>query len=109
MTAPPSTPHPERKWYGLALRHLRIASRLLRAGFPDAAYFNAYHAFECAVSAVIAAKGYQVPPEGKIKIKAGKKTIRYYPSPSGQIKEDSTQSQIDTFCRTGRPIKGLLC
>jgi hypothetical protein len=90
MTAPPSAPHPERKWYGLALRNLRIASRLLRAGFPDAAYFHIYHAFECAVSTVIAAKGYQVPPEGRVKIKVGKKTIRYYPSPSGRIKEDST-------------------
>jgi hypothetical protein len=90
MTAPTSAPRPERKWYGLALRHIRITARLLRAGFPDTAYFHAYHAFECAVSAVIAAKGYEVPPEGKRRIKMGSKTIRYYPSPSGQIKEDST-------------------
>lgn len=38
-----------------------MAERLLRSGFADGAVFHAYHAYECAVSALIAAKGVPVP------------------------------------------------
>jgi len=34
-------PDAKRKWYGLALRHLRMASRLLNLGFGDGATFHA--------------------------------------------------------------------
>lgn len=91
MTIPPaSTPHPERKWYGLALRHLRIASLLLTS-YPDGAFFHCYHAYECAVSALIAARGYPVPPEGRTYyINASGKKVKYYPSPARQITEPSS-------------------
>lgn len=64
MTASATLPDPKRRWYGLAQRHLRMASRLLRAGFPDGAFFHAYHAYERIVCAFIAAQGIPVPPEG---------------------------------------------
>jgi hypothetical protein len=60
---------------------------VLRLGFPDGSAFHTYHAFECAVSALIDAKGYPIPPDGK---KYGPKGIVYYPGPSGQINEPST-------------------
>jgi HEPN domain-containing protein len=65
MTISGAPLHIKRKWYSLALRHLRIASRLLGAGFADGAYFHVYHAYECGVSAFIAAHGVPVPPEGR--------------------------------------------
>lgn len=89
MTTPTVIPHPARKWYWLALRHLRISSRLLRSGFPDSSFFHSYHAFECAVSAVIAAKGWPVPPDGKTVIYAPKRMV-YYSGPGGKIHEPST-------------------
>jgi hypothetical protein len=89
MTASPTGAHPKRKWYELTLRHLRMSLRLLRAGFPDGAYFHAYHAYECAVSALIAARGYNVPPEGKVKGKPG-----YYPAPAGHIPANQSTHQI---------------
>ena len=46
MTTHASAPHPKRKWYGLALRQLRMASRMLGAGFHDGAFFYSYHAFD---------------------------------------------------------------
>jgi HEPN domain-containing protein len=65
MTTISAMPDPKRKWYGLALRHLRMASRLLDSGFADGTVFHAYHAYGCVLSALIAAKGYPVPPDGK--------------------------------------------
>lgn len=62
MTAPIVPPaDAKRKWYSLAQRHRRMAQRLLRAGFADGAMFHTYHAFECTVSALIAAHGVAVP------------------------------------------------
>jgi HEPN domain-containing protein len=46
-------PDPKRKWYGLALRHLRMAARLLDSGFADGAVFHTYHAYECVLSAFV--------------------------------------------------------
>jgi len=80
----------KRPWYGLALRHLRMARRLLLSGFADGAVFHLYHAYECAISAFIAAHGYQVPPEGmtQMLLPSGR-AIKAYPSPSGMIREPS--------------------
>jgi hypothetical protein len=91
MTTPPaSAPHRERQWYGLALRHLRMASLLLTS-YPDGAFFHCYHAYECAVSALIAARGYHVPPEGRTYyVNASGKQVKYYPSPTRQITEPSS-------------------
>lgn len=81
MTTPPVAPaSPPRKWYGLALRNLRISQRLLRTGFPDAAFFHCYHAYECGLSAVITAKGFSTPPLGQ---KGKSKKGTYYASPKG--------------------------
>ncbi len=86
-TVPPDI---KRKWYGLAQRHLRMAIRLLRWGFADGAAFHAYHAFECILSAHIAASGYEVPPEGWTILNAPSgKTIKAYPSPGGGIQDRS--------------------
>ncbi|MGH2616391.1 MAG: hypothetical protein ACRDJC_14200 [Thermomicrobiales bacterium] len=78
----------ERKWYYLGLRHLRMSHRSLRSGFADGAVFHAYHGFECLLSAVIAAKGYPVPPEGwtSLRLPSGK-TVQAYPSPLGMIQD----------------------
>lgn len=38
-----------------------MAERLLRTGFADGAIFHAYHAYECSMSALIAAHGVPVP------------------------------------------------
>jgi hypothetical protein len=86
MSAP--TVREDRRWYYLALRHLRMGRRLLRSGFADGAAFHGYHCYECLLSAVIAAKGYPVPPEGwtKLELPTGR-TIEAYPSPSGSIQE----------------------
>ena len=90
MTTIRPRPAEKRKWYGLSLRHLRIARRLLGAGFSDGAVFHVYHAYECALSAMIAAQGYVVPPEGWTKLAAPSgKPISSYPSPSGGIQERS--------------------
>jgi hypothetical protein len=78
----------DRKWYSLALRHLRMARRLLRSGFADGAAFHGYHCYECLLSALIAAKGYPVPPEGwtRLELPSGR-VIEAYPSPAGSIQE----------------------
>lgn len=91
MTKPVVPPDPKRKWYGLALRHLRMASRLLDSGFSDGAFFHTYHAYECVLSAFIAAHGYAVPPEGWAKLASpkGTKVIGHYPSPKGGIQDRS--------------------
>lgn len=59
-------PKQQRRWFRLGLRHLRMASRLLRCGFADGAVFHTYHAYECVVSAFLAAKGYSVTPNGRV-------------------------------------------
>ena len=51
----------KRKWYALAQRHRRMAERLFGSGFVDGTVFHAYHAYECALSALIAAHGVPVP------------------------------------------------
>ena len=40
MTSRSARPEPKRKWFQLALRHLRMAQRLLDSGFPDGAAFR---------------------------------------------------------------------
>lgn len=88
MTASTGPADPKRKWYGLALRHLRMASRLLGQGFADGGAFHAYHCYECVLSALIAARGYAVPPEGRMTFTSPSgRTIRAYLSPSGRIEE----------------------
>lgn len=61
MIAPPLRDLWKRRWYGLAMRHIRIARRLAADGFADAALFHTIHAYECVLSALIAAKGWVVP------------------------------------------------
>lgn len=81
----------DRQWFYLGIRHLRIASRLLRMKFVDAAVFHSYHGYECILSALIAAKGYPVPPDGwtKLTLPTGK-TVRAYPSPLGTIQDHNS-------------------
>lgn len=79
-------PEPKRRWYALALRHLRMAARLQRSGFADGVVFHVYHAYECVLSALIASKGYPVPPNGwtTMETPEGKK-VSYYPAPTSPI------------------------
>lgn len=51
----------KRRWYALAQRHRRMAERVRRDGFIDGTVFHAYHAYECSISALIAARGHPVP------------------------------------------------
>jgi hypothetical protein len=98
MTTISAVPDPKRKWYGLALRHLRMASRLLDSGFADGTVFHAYHAYECVLSALIAAKGYPVPPDGKIQtISPSGKRVFGYPSPQGILPQLSTHKVRQMF------------
>ena len=39
-----------------------MAERLRRSDYFDGAVFHAYHAYECAISAFLAARGVSVPP-----------------------------------------------
>src|SRR6266542_5468079 len=87
MSTPPPTPRQDRKWYELSQRHLQMSECLLTGHFPDGSCFHTYHAFECAMSAVIAAKGWRVPPDGRT---YGPRRMVYYHGPSGQINEPST-------------------
>ena len=98
-------PNEKRKWYGLALRHLRMASRLLEMGFSDGATFHAYHAYECVLSSFIAANGYPVPPEGWTKLTSSTGTpISCYPSPGGGIKEQSAhRARLKFFNELANP------
>ena len=83
----------KRRWLRLAVRHLRMSQRLLESGFADGSMFHAYHAYECALSTIIAASGYSVPPKGWVELPDPddpKKIIRYYPSPKGHFKEGSS-------------------
>lgn len=98
MTIPISQVREDRAWYGLALRHLRMASRLLRSGFADGAVFHAYHAYECVLSSFIAVKGYPVPPQGWVKLKQPSgKSVKSYPSPKGPIRENSAHNARIVF------------
>jgi HEPN domain-containing protein len=67
----------KRKWYALAQRHRRMAERLLRSRFADGAVFHAYHAYECAISALIAANGVPVPTShaGRFALFAGLRDV----------------------------------
>lgn len=76
-------------WYVLAIRHLRMARRLLRSGFTDGAIFHTYHAYECVLSSLIASRGHPVPPLGKIPLAAGKGQRRGFKTPAG-VEEPST-------------------
>jgi len=106
-TASIARPDRKRKWYGLALRHLRMASRLLNSGFADGAIFHTYHAYECVLSAFIAAHGYPVPPEGWSKLTSPTgKTILAYPSPKGSIQDRSAhKARVMFFIELVDPTK----
>lgn len=96
-----TTPHPnvreKRCWYELSLRHLRMARRLLACGFPDGAAFHAYHTYECALSAVIAASGWQVPPQGRMKM-VTPRGLRVYHGPAGSFPDEGThKARITLF------------
>jgi hypothetical protein len=86
VTASIATIREDHRWYYLAVRHLRMAFRLLRDGFADGAVFHSYHAYECVLSAFIAANGYPVPPEGwtSLRLPSGK-PVKAYSSPQGPI------------------------
>jgi len=95
MTSPPAPPRQDRKWYELSLRHLRMSSRLLEV-FPDGSVFHTYHAFECAVAAVIAAKGWPIPPQGSTVIYAPRRIV--YHGPRGQLNEQSShKAKLELF------------
>lgn len=84
-----------------------MATRLLRDGFADGAVFHAYHAYECVLSAFIAANGYPVPPEGwtSLRLPSGK-TVRAYTSPHGAIHDRSAhKARIVFFDQLTDPTK----
>ncbi len=86
------------KWYRLGLRHLRVARCLLGLGFYDAAVFHAYHAYECGVSAVIAANGYEVPPwGGRASSPLGARGIEYSCRGGNVIEPSTHQARISMF------------
>jgi len=70
-----------------------MASRLLDSGFADGAVFHTYHAYECVLSAFIAAKGYPVPPDGQARSPHG----RGYSSPSGNFLPAGTHKARQIF------------
>jgi hypothetical protein len=77
----------KRRWFHLALRHQRMADDLLKGGFADGAVFHTYHAYECVLSSLIAANGYEVPPNGLVTGPSPTtgRQVRLYPGPSGAI------------------------
>ncbi len=86
MTVSPPQPSYKRKWYGLSLRHLRMARRLLSASFADGVVFHTYHGYECVLCAFIAGKGYPVPPANWTHLTTPSGNIvKYYPNPSGKF------------------------
>lgn len=90
MSAAVSPTLAKRPWFRLAVRHLRMAKRLADAGFADGAAFHAYHAFECTLSSFIAARGYEVPPEGWTRmVDPTGKVIRFYAGPTSRIYDSS--------------------
>jgi hypothetical protein len=76
-----------RQRYSLVQRHQRMAYRLHRGGFPEGTVFHSYHAYECVLSALIAATGHPVPPAGRTKRQTRKGPVRWYPSPSGGFED----------------------
>jgi len=74
----------DRKWHSIAVRHLSMASELLRKGFDDGAFFHCYHAYECALSAVIANAGYPVPPDAR-RFTTASPRQSYYSAPKGPM------------------------
>jgi hypothetical protein len=94
MSTPLPNPHAyeSRKWFQLGVRHLRIASSLLST-FPDGCVFHTYHAFEHCVSALIAAKGYPVPPEGRTPVVSGPRRMVYH-SPSGTLPGEQSTHKV---------------
>lgn len=98
MTAGATGVQEARAWYYLALRHHRMASRLLRLGFADGAVFHAYHAYECVLSAFITTRGYEVPPEGwtTLRLPSGR-SVQAYPSPLGGIQDRSAHKARIVF------------
>lgn len=85
----------KRKWYRLCVRNMRIASRLLPAGFSDAAFFHCCHAYECALCALIAYSGSPVPPEGSTKASKGSALV--YQSPGGQTETSVHKARVMLF------------
>ncbi len=84
-----------------------MAYRLLDSGFPDGAIFHTYHAYECVLSAFIAANGCPVPPEGRSPLisPTGKK-IFVYLSPKGDIPDRGTHKARQMFfAKLADPIK----
>lgn len=55
----------EIRWAELADRHLEMYYALFDRGFFDGAMFHAYHAFECAISALLASYSIPIPPDGR--------------------------------------------
>jgi hypothetical protein len=85
-----------------------MATRLLRSGFADGAVFHAYHAYECVLSAFIAANGYPVPPEGwtSLSLPSGK-IIKAYPLPGGVIQDrNAHKARIVFFDQLADSTKG---
>ena len=68
-----------------------MADTLLKAGFADGSVFHAYHAYECALSSLVAANGYEVPPNGLVTGPSPStgRQVRLYPGPNGAIVEPS--------------------
>ncbi len=93
----------KRKWYGLAQRHLRMASRLLASGFADGAYFHIYHAYECSVSAFIAAHGVAVPPDGVTVLTAPRGKRVYLSLISGRQESSTHKARIMFFNELADP------
>ena len=105
MTSRSGRSEPKRKWFQLALRHLRMAQHLLDSGFPDGAAFHSYHAFECVLSTFIAAQGHDVPPEGWTALTAPDgTTIQAYPTPAGRIEDrNAHKARIIFFRELAKP------
>ena len=84
-----------------------MASRLLVAGFADGAIFHTYHAYECVLSAFIAAHNYPVPPEGWTKLTSPTgKSILAYASPKGGIQDKSAhRARLMFFIELADPTK----
>lgn len=90
MATNPRVSQEKDKWLRLAVRHLRMAVKLSEKGLHDGALFHTYHAFECTASAFLAFKGNPVPPEGRMTKRVNGKNIKYYPSASRHITDQST-------------------
>lgn len=86
------------KWYRLGLRHLRVARCLLGLGFHDAAVFHAYHAYECGLSALIAANGHEVPPSGgKLPGTSSARGVEYTCRGGNVVEPSAHQARIAMF------------